>query len=86
MMERKEDGFMERKPLRQHPFDIMVMGRREDNQTEESKEVMHEEYKEDAIDKDNGNLMSNIEILMGAVSELRPLVNKIMPFITKWTK
>jgi hypothetical protein len=74
---------MERKP-RQHPFDIMVMGRREDTQGDESNEELKKEYDENP--GDGGDLMSNIETLMGAVSELKPLFNKIVPFITKWTK
>ncbi|WP_421384178.1 hypothetical protein ACOJQI_06310 [Bacillus salacetis] len=74
---------MERK-LRQHPFDIMVMGRKESIQEDEPRKGAEKEYSEET--ENNGDLMSNIEALMGAVSELKPLMNKIMPLITKWTK
>ncbi|WP_409253427.1 hypothetical protein V1502_05820 [Bacillus sp. SCS-153A] len=75
---------MERRPVRQHPFDIMVMGRREDSSTDESIEELPSEHQENS--RDTGDLMGNIETLMAAVSELKPLFDKVKPLINKWTK
>jgi hypothetical protein len=72
---------MERKPIRQHPFDIMVRGRQEELPSEERNEELPKNN-----ESGDGDLMSNIETLMIAVSDLKPLFNKVMPFITKWTK
>ncbi|RIW35274.1 hypothetical protein D3H55_07695 [Bacillus salacetis] len=76
--ERKEMVWMEHKPLRQHPFDIMVRGRQEG--------LHEEEQGKEENETGSGDLFSNIETLMTAVSDLKPLLNKVMPYITKWTK
>jgi hypothetical protein len=75
---------MEQKERRPHPFDIMVMGRREEPSAAEQED--HPDYETEEEPQENEDLMSHIENLMTAVSDLKPLFHKVMPFITKWTK
>ncbi|TYR77803.1 hypothetical protein FZC79_03045 [Rossellomorea vietnamensis] len=75
---------MEQKQNRPHPFDVMVMGRREEPKTDEKEDRLEDVNEEES--EENVDLMSHIENLMIAVSDLKPLFHKVMPLITKWTK
>ncbi|MGF2615346.1 hypothetical protein FZC84_09315 [Rossellomorea vietnamensis] len=75
---------MEQKEHRPHPFDIMVMGMREESPAD--KKENHLEAVNEEESNQNGDLMSHIETLVIAFSDLKPLVSKVMPLINKWTK
>ncbi|MGM0846852.1 MAG: hypothetical protein ACQEUT_17985 [Bacillota bacterium] len=76
---------MQQKQNRPHPFDLMVMGRREDTSVDGT-EGKIDDKKDEEASQENGDLMLHIETLMNAVADLKPLVYKVMPFINKWTK
>jgi hypothetical protein len=75
----------QRTPPQQHPFDIMIRGRRQ----EQSQEDYGEKDAKNATSEEEinyGDLMAHVETLMGAASELKPLFNKFMPLLNKWIK
>ncbi|WP_456271815.1 hypothetical protein [Bacillus sp. AK031] len=76
---------MDQNTSRQHPFDIMVRGRRQEHSHDEhgEKNVLSETSEEDI---NYGDLMAHVETLMGAASELKPIFNKFLPLLNKWMK
>ena len=71
-------------PISEHPFDRLMFGPRERNQST----VENEQEKDNTIlDQINAEeVMSYIDTLMGTAQQLKPMFSKIRPFVDQFLK